>query len=63
TAVLGTEDIGQDADFFDLGGNSLTAVELMSKVRTEFRVQLGVVTLFEHSTLNGLADQIDRRVG
>jgi phthiocerol/phenolphthiocerol synthesis type-I polyketide synthase E len=64
TTVLGEgDDIARDADFFDLGGNSLTAVELMAKVRAEFRVELGVLTLFDHSTLDALADQIDRRVG
>lgn len=62
-AVLGEDDIGPDADFFDLGGNSLTAVELMSKVRAEFRVEVGVVVLFDHSTLAELAHQIDRRIG
>lgn len=60
-AVLGQDDIAQDADFFDLGGNSLTAVELMSKVRAEFSVELPVVVLFEHSTLDALAVQVDRQ--
>ena len=64
STVLGAgEDISQDADFFDLGGNSLTAVELMTKVRAEFGVDLGVLTLFDHSTLDALADQIERRRG
>ena len=60
--ILGEEDIGLDADFFDLGGNSLTAVELMTEVRAEFGVELRTVVLFEHSTLATLAAQIDRRV-
>jgi acyl transferase domain-containing protein len=64
STVLGAgENIPPDADFFDLGGNSLTAVELMTKVRAEFGVELGVLTLFDHSTLDALADQIDRRRG
>lgn len=62
-AVLGQDDITEGSDFFDLGGNSLTAVELMSKVRAEFRTDLGVVVLFDHPTLGELAAQIDRRVG
>jgi phthiocerol/phenolphthiocerol synthesis type-I polyketide synthase E len=62
-AVLGEEDLAPDADFFDLGGNSLTAVELMSKVRAEFRVEVGVVILFDYSTLGELANQINRRLG
>jgi acyl carrier protein len=61
TALLGRTEITHDADFFDLGGNSLTAVELMSRVRDEFGVDLGIVVLFDHPTLEALADQIDRR--
>jgi acyl transferase domain-containing protein/acyl carrier protein len=61
TALLGRAEIGHDADFFDLGGNSLTAVELMTRVRGEFGVDLGIVVLFDHPTLEALADQIDRR--
>ena len=61
--ILGIDDVAQDTDFFDLGGNSLTAVELMAKVRAEFAVELGVVTLFDHPTLDALAAQIDRRIG
>lgn len=61
TALLGRTGIGPDADFFDLGGNSLTAVELMSRVRGAFGIDLGLVTLFDHPTLQELAEQIDRR--
>ncbi|HEU5271870.1 MAG TPA: acyltransferase domain-containing protein, partial [Jatrophihabitans sp.] len=63
TEVLAEDDIAEDADFFDLGGNSLTAMDLMAKVRAEFDVDLGVVILFDHSTLDALAGQIERRVG
>lgn len=61
TAVLGRDDIESDSDFFDLGGDSLTGVELMSKVRTEFGVELDIFALFDHSTLHALGDQIERR--
>jgi len=68
SAVLGEDDITPSADFFELGGNSLTAVELMLKVAAEFTVEVDLVVLFEHSTLagfaqqlDGLAEQLDRR--
>lgn len=60
--VLVEDDIAPDADFFDLGGNSLTAVDLMAKVRAEFGVDLGVATLFDYPTPDALAGLIDRRV-
>lgn len=62
TAILGEGGIAPDTGFFDLGGNSLTAVELMSRVRAEFGVELGVAALFDHPTPGGLASQIDRQV-
>jgi phthiocerol/phenolphthiocerol synthesis type-I polyketide synthase E len=65
-AVLGEdvdEDITPDSDFFYLGGNSLTAMELMSTVRAEFGVGMGVEVLFDYFILGELAAQIDRLVG
>jgi acyl transferase domain-containing protein len=60
-ALLGRSEIAANADFFDLGGNSLTAVELMSRIRVTFGRDLGLITLFDHPTLDALAAQIDRR--
>ena len=57
--LLGHPDVGPDADFFDLGGNSLTALELMSRVRRELGVTLGVEALFDEPTPAGLAGRID----
>ena len=58
--MLDEEDIAPDADFFDLGGNSFKAMDLMAKVRTEFGVELGIVALFAHSRLDTLAAELDR---
>lgn len=60
--ILDEEDIAPDADFFDLGGNSFTAMDLMAKVRAEFGVELGIVALFANSRLDALAAQINRQV-
>jgi phthiocerol/phenolphthiocerol synthesis type-I polyketide synthase E len=62
TTLLGHDSIEVDADFFDLGGNSLTAVELTTRIRSEFGVRLGIESVFDHPTLDGLADQIEQRV-
>ena len=59
--LLGPIDIPHDADFFDLGGNSLSAVELMTRVRAEFGVDIGIVALFDNPTLDDLTEQIDKR--
>lgn len=61
--ALGIDEIGLDDDFFDLGGNSLTAIELMSQIRATFDVELTVGFLFEAPTLGELTDTVEQRVG
>jgi acyl carrier protein len=56
--VLGTPAIRGDDDFFELGGNSLTAVELMSRIKEVFGVQLSVIVMFDHPTLTSFGDAL-----
>lgn len=55
TEVLGIQTIESDDDFFDLGGDSLVAVELIGRVRSELGVATSIVAVFENPTLSGLA--------
>ncbi|ELT91027.1 hypothetical protein CAPTEDRAFT_189369 [Capitella teleta] len=45
--------------FFDLGGHSLLATKLLSRVRSEFNVELAVHDLFMHSSVSAMAKVID----
>lgn len=56
--VLGAEVQDVNADFFDLGGSSLTAAQLVSRVRARHPA-MTVAQLYEHHRLEALARYLD----
>jgi acyl carrier protein len=52
---LGIEKIGIHDNFIDLGGNSLLATQLITRLRDMFQVDLTLRTLFEEPTIARLA--------
>ena len=58
--LLGVDAVGLDDDFFDLGGHSLIAVRLVSKIKKAYKVDFGLSVLFEARTTRQLADLIRR---
>jgi amino acid adenylation domain-containing protein len=61
--LLGFEPIGTADNFFLLGGSSLIAVQLASRIRSALRVELPLRTLFDTPTIAAQAGEIDRRLG
>ncbi|WP_437759742.1 amino acid adenylation domain-containing protein [Sorangium sp. So ce1389] len=59
--VLGRPAIGANADFFRLGGDSLSAMRMMLRVRARFGLALPTAVLYERPTLEHLAGAIRAR--
>ncbi|MDV8021647.1 amino acid adenylation domain-containing protein [Rhodococcus sp. IEGM 1330] len=59
--VLGSDSIDCAASFFDLGGDSLAATRVVSSVRAEASVDIGVRDLVEAPSVQALAARIDTR--
>nr|APD71604.1 non-ribosomal peptide synthetase 6 [Streptomyces sp.] len=57
--VLGVQPIGADDDFFDLGGHSLNATELLGALRAEFGVTVPARVLYLQPTLGELGEQLE----
>jgi len=57
--LLRRDHIDNDEKFFEIGGNSLLATEVILKIRDIFAVQLPVSKLFESSTITKLTRVID----
>ena len=61
--LVGIERVGVHDNFFELGGHSLLGIQLMSRLRRDFRIELPLRTLFETPTVAGLAFLIEQRAG
>jgi len=59
--LLGVTPIGIRHNFFQIGGDSLRAVQLMARVRDRFAVEIPLRSLFQESTVEKLAEVIERQ--
>jgi acyl carrier protein len=57
--VLGISEIGINDDFFELGGDSLLTIQIISRVRQSFNIEPKVRDIFEASTVARFAEMVD----
>lgn len=57
--LLGIRQVGSHDNFFALGGNSLHATQLVSRLRDLFPLELPLPILFEHATISQLAAKLE----
>jgi amino acid adenylation domain-containing protein/FkbM family methyltransferase len=60
TESLGVERVGIHDDFFSLGGHSLLATHVIARLNIAFGIEIPLRTLFEQSTIEGLARAVDK---
>jgi acyl carrier protein len=56
--ALGVPDLQPSDDFFELGGDSLAAVEIITWANDHFQIPLETSALFENPTIESLAARI-----
>jgi fatty acid CoA ligase FadD9 len=61
--VLGVERVGVDDSFFDLGGDSLSAMRLVAAIETGLDTRLSVPTVFDAPSVSSLSQQLGRHAG
>ncbi|MGX8797830.1 amino acid adenylation domain-containing protein [Fusibacter sp. JL298sf-3] len=60
-AVFKVDDIGADANYFALGGDSLVATRLLSAIEETFGVKIGIGAVFEKPVLRDFAAALDAK--
>jgi acyl transferase domain-containing protein len=61
--VLGLEGIGIDDNYFELGGDSLLATQMFSRIRETFAVDISLETVLFNQTIADLGGEIEKLEG
>src|SRR5581483_9658301 len=61
--LLGGVRVGVNDNFFEIGGHSLMATQVMSRVREVFGVEVGLRRLFEGATVRELSEAVREGMG
>ena len=62
STVLGIQTPNAEGNFFELGGQSLMALQIASRIGEQFGVEISLTDIFEHPTLGGLSARVHQRM-
>jgi hypothetical protein len=51
--------VSRDDNFFEVGGHSMVAMQLVARVRKRLNADFGLRNVFEQQTLAGMAEMIE----
>jgi acyl carrier protein len=57
--LLEVPEVGVTDDFFDIGGDSLLAMQLLARIRRQLEVEISVRSIFDMPTIDCLAREIE----
>jgi amino acid adenylation domain-containing protein len=60
--LLHVERVGANDNFFLLGGHSLLGTQLLTRIGETFGIELSLLTIFDHPTLAGMSDEIEKLI-
>jgi len=60
--MLGMDRVGVDDNLFELGGDSLLAIQLLARVRKAYALELHPASFFKAPTLGALALLVEARL-
>lgn len=56
---LEIQNLSIDANFFEVGGDSLIAIKIITKLSADYKIEIGMKDIFEFPTISLLSDYID----
>jgi amino acid adenylation domain-containing protein len=59
--VLKLEQVGLNQNFFEIGGHSLALINVHQELETALGKKLSIITLFQHPTINSLAEFLEEK--
>jgi amino acid adenylation domain-containing protein len=60
--LLHVKAVGVNDNFFLLGGHSLLGTQLLTRISQSFGVELSLLSLFDHPTLAGMSEEIEKLI-